>query len=36
MIIIFDILLLYSSALHQHTDDNVPVTDVTMPRLRGD
>ena len=25
------LLLLYSSALHQHTDDNVPGTDITMP-----
>ena len=25
--------LLYSSALNQHTDDNVPGTDITMPRV---
>ena len=29
------VLLLYSSALHQHTDDKLPGTDVTMPRMRG-
>jgi hypothetical protein len=29
------LLLLYSSALHQHIDDNVPGTDVAMPRVRG-
>jgi hypothetical protein len=28
------LLLLYSSALHQHTDDNVPGTDVAMARER--
>ena len=30
-----NLILLYSSALHQHTDDNVPGTDVAMPRVRG-
>ena len=29
------ILLLYSSVLHQHTDDNVPGTDVATLRVRG-
>jgi hypothetical protein len=29
------LLLLYSSALHQHIDDNVSGTDVAMPRVRG-
>ena len=28
------LLLLVSSALHHHTDDNVSGTDVTMPRVR--
>jgi len=28
-------LLLYNSALHQRTDDNVPGTDLTMPRVCG-
>jgi hypothetical protein len=28
------LLLLVSSALHHHTDDNVLGTDVTMPRVR--
>ena len=27
--------LLYSSALHQHTDDNVPGTNATMFRVQG-
>jgi hypothetical protein len=29
------LLLPYSSALHQHTDDNMPGTDVTMPHVCG-
>ena len=32
---IYILLLLYSAELHQHTDDNVPGTDVAMPRVRG-
>jgi hypothetical protein len=35
LLLFVSLLLLYNSALHQHTDDNVPGTDLTMQRMRG-